>query len=393
MARGKGWRPWQRQASPWARRGPWARRDPWETGQETASDQAPAPDPAPDPIREAEDRPEPVEGIRIDRTDFTGAIRANRRKSLAICLGLTLFGVALGYLVGWWMAPPYVPEGAGLLAVLLSGGGAVGAAVMAVAGGLWSTLALTTGDRMALGIAGAREADPIADRRLHNVVEEMAIAAGLPKPRVMVIETDMPNAFAAGLRPEKGTIAVTRGLLNRLSRDELQAVVAHETGHLANGDSRYMVVVSVMVGLIVIVAAMARNMAYFGGGSRRGSDRNGGNALALVALLLMVVAILAPFAAQAMQFALSRQREYLADATAVKLTRNPKAMIGALMRLDEAAAATGRDAPTSARALEALWIVNPLDGPGESGRRRRRAGLFSTHPSIDDRIARIRAMG
>merc|ERR1711965_1201599 len=100
----------------------------------------------------------------------------------------------------------------------------------------------------------------------------------------------MPNAFAAGLRPEKGTIAVTRGLLNRLSRDELQAVVAHETGHLANGDSRYMVVVSVMVGLIVIVAAMARNMAYFGGGSRRGSDRNGGNALALVALLLMVVA-------------------------------------------------------------------------------------------------------
>ena len=385
MARGNGWRPWQRQASPWAR------RDPWDRGQETVSDQADQ-DPAPDPIREAEDRPEPVEGIRIDRTDFAGAIRANRRKSLAICLGLTLFGVALGYLVGWWVAPPYAPEGTATLALLLSGGGAVGAAVMAVAGGLWSTLALTTGDRMALGIAGAREADPIADRRLHNVVEEMAIAAGLPKPRVMVIETDMPNAFAAGLRPEKGTIAVTRGLLNRLSRDELQAVVAHETGHLANGDSRYMVVVSVMVGLIVIVAAMARNMAYFGGGSRRGSDRNGGNALALVALLLMVVAILAPFAAQAMQFALSRQREYLADATAVKLTRNPKAMIGALMRLDEAAA-TGRDAPTSARALEALWIVNPLDGPGESGRRRRRAGLFSTHPSIDDRIARIRAMG
>ena len=125
MARGNGWRPWQRQASPWAR------RDPWDRGQETVSDQADQ-DPAPDPIREAEDRPEPVEGIRIDRTDFAGAIRANRRKSLAICLGLTLFGVALGYLVGWWVAPPYAPEGTATLALLLSGGGAVGAAVMVV---------------------------------------------------------------------------------------------------------------------------------------------------------------------------------------------------------------------------------------------------------------------
>ncbi|MEN2978765.1 M48 family metallopeptidase [Tistrella bauzanensis] len=357
---------------------------------------------------QADDLPQPVEGPRIDRTDFASAIRANRRRSLMICAGLTLLGVVLGYLVGFVILPPEDVAAAGGAQVggpgdyawLLTGGGAVGAAAMAAAGGLWSVLALTRGDRMALSIAGARDADPVAHRRLHNVVEEMALAAGLPKPRVMVIDTDMPNAFAAGLRPERGTIAVTRGLMERLSRDQLQAVVAHEMGHLANGDSRYMVVVSVVVGLIVIVASIARNMARFGalsGGSRRGrgGDRGGGGgnaALVVIALVLMLVAFLAPLAAQMMKFALSRQREYLADATAVKLTRNPQAMIGALDQLDRAAAETSRAAPVSARALEALWIVNPLDGPGESGRRRRPAGLFSTHPAIEDRIDRIRAM-
>jgi heat shock protein HtpX len=248
----------------------------------------------------------------------------------------------------------------------------------------WSLVSLAFGDRMVLAMANAKQIDQSQAPQLYNVVEEMAIAAGVPMPKVMVLETDALNAFATGSRVGNGTIAVTRGLLSTLSRDELQGVVAHEMAHLANLDTRYMVVVGVTVGLIALICdALLRSLAW--GRSNRGSssDKKGGGAAILIVLLL-VVAILAPIAAKFVQMAVSRQREYLADATSVQFTRNPNGLISALGKLADKA----EPFPGVSRATQHLFIVNPVqtftaDTPA----------LLATHPDIADRIARLRNLG
>ncbi|GAB4185708.1 MAG: hypothetical protein OHK0024_25950 [Thalassobaculales bacterium] len=300
---------------------------------------------------------------RVDRKDFHAAIAANRRRSFWLLGGLAGIAALLGGLAAEALAPGAWPLGAG---------------AMLAASGLASLWALWRGDRMALGAAGARPIDRQEAPVLHNVVEEMAIAAGLPMPAVAVVETAVPNAFAAGLSPERATIAVTRGLLERLSRDELQAVVAHETAHVLNGDMRQATIAAATAGLIALVAEgvlrMMRGASLAGGGRRRG----GGTAVLMV--VLVVAAILAPLAARLVQMAVSRQREYLADATAVKLTRNPQGLIGALEKLS-AAVETGDPLPGGS-AIKPLWMVAP---PGL-------IGLFATHPPMADRLARLRAM-
>jgi heat shock protein HtpX len=255
---------------------------------------------------------------------------------------------------------------------------------MAVVSVGWSMISLAFGDKMVLTMANAREIDKADAPQLYNVVEEMAIAAGVPMPRVMILETDALNAFATGNKVGHGTIVVTRGLLDTLSRDELQGVVAHEMAHLANLDTRYMVIVGVTVGLIALVCDMLlRTMAWGGSGRSSSSDKKGSGG-GLLIILLIVVAIFAPLAAKAVQMAVSRQREYLADATSVQFTRNPNGLISALGKLADKAAPF----PGVSRATQHLFIVNPVQTFTAKS-----SALLATHPDVADRIARLRNLG
>jgi heat shock protein HtpX len=312
-------------------------------------------------------------------TDFIAAQKVNRRNTLVLLVVLTALAALVGYVIGWLLeseASDAVP--------LWSKAGVAAAGLMAAVSVGWSALSLAFGDKMVLAMANAKQIDKADAPQLYNVVEEMAIAAGVPMPKVMVLETDALNAFATGSKPGKGTIAVTRGLLNSLSRDELQGVVAHEMSHLANLDTRYMVVVGVTVGLIALVCDMLlRSLAWGRGNRSSSSDKKGGGAAILI-ILLIVVAILAPIAAKFVQMAVSRQREYLADATSVRFTRNPNGLISALGKLAEKA----EPFPGVSRATQHLFIVNPVQTFTAKS-----SALLATHPDIADRIARLRNLG
>lgn len=342
-------------------------------------------------------------GGALRRTDFQAAIRANRRNTTLLCVGLILLGVVLGYVFGWAaetlridlatdpdLAGSRWPGGAdnALDSLLIPTDWGVGAALfMALFGTIWTFVALTWGDRIVLAMAGAhavtREEEPL----LYNVVEEVAIAAGMPAPRIHVVETRALNAFATGLRPERAAIGVTRGLLEKLSRDELQGVVAHEMGHIVNDDMVYATAVGVIAGLIVLVSdAALRLMRGFlrgGAGSRR-SGKGSGAAVLIAAVVLAVLAVIAPIAARLVQMAISRQREYLADATSVKLTRNPKGLIGALEKIG----ASDEPYIGANRALQHLYIENPIEHFDADS-----WALFATHPAISQRIERLRNLG
>jgi heat shock protein HtpX len=313
-------------------------------------------------------------------TDFVAAQRVNRRNTLLLLIVLTALAALVGYVIGWLL------EGEASDAVpLWSRLGLFGAALMAVVSVGWSMISLAFGDKMVLTMADAREIDKADAPQLYNVVEEMAIAAGVPMPRVMILETDALNAFATGNKVGHGTIVVTRGLLDTLSRDELQGVVAHEMSHLANLDTRYMVIVGVTVGLIALVCDMLlRTMAWGGSGRSSSSSDKKGSGGGLLIILLIVVAIFAPLAAKAVQMAVSRQREYLADATSVQFTRNPNGLISALGKLADKAAPF----PGVSRATQHLFIVNPVQTFTAKS-----SALLATHPDIADRIARLRNLG
>jgi heat shock protein HtpX len=312
-------------------------------------------------------------------TDFVSAQKVNRRNTLVLLAALTALAALVGYVIGWLLeseASSAVPA--------FSQAGVAAAGLMAAVSVGWSGLSLAFGDKMVLAMANAKEIDKADAPQLYNVVEEMAIAAGVPMPKVMVLETDALNAFATGNKPGNGTIAVTRGLVNSLSRDELQGVVAHEMSHLANLDTRYMVVVGVTVGLIALVCDMLlRSLAWGRGNRSSSSDKKGGGAAILI-ILLIVVAILAPIAAKFVQMAVSRQREYLADATSVQFTRNPSGLISALGKLAEKA----EPFPGVSRATQHLFIVNPVQTFTAKS-----SALLATHPDIADRIARLRNLG
>jgi len=325
-------------------------------------------------------------------TDFFAAIRANRRRTTFLCLGLILIGGMLGYVIGVAaevLTSDYPDAALQASLRMQSMGGLLGGGFMLVFGTLWTLVALFFGDKIVLGLAGAKPVTKDEEQRLHNVVEEMAISAGLPKPRVYVIETPALNAFATGLTPKKAAIGVTRGLLEALSRDELQGVVGHEMGHIANDDIVYMTAVGVIVGMVVLISDIGlRSMRFmsFGRRSRSSSSSNkGGGAAALVILaVLLVFLILAPIAAKLLQMAISREREYLADATAVKFTRNPLGLIGALQKI-EASPERFKGAP---KAIQHLFIANPFRKFGEKA-----AAMFATHPAVSLRIERLRDLG
>jgi heat shock protein HtpX len=313
-------------------------------------------------------------------TDFVAAQKINRRNTLVLLVALTGVAALTGYVAGWALegeVSDSIP--------LWSRVGVVLAALLAVVSVVWSLISLAFGDRLVLAMANARPITKADAPQLYNVVEEMAVAAGQPMPRVMILETDALNAFATGNRVGNGTIAVTRGLLDTLNRDELQGVVAHEMSHLANLDTRYMVVVGVTVGLIALVCDMLlRTMAWGSSGRSSSSSDKKSSGGGLLIILLIVVAVVAPLAAKAVQMAVSRQREYLADATSVQFTRNPNGLISALGKLADKAAPF----PGVSRATQHLFIVNPLRTFTKKS-----SALLATHPDTADRIARLRNLG
>jgi heat shock protein HtpX len=319
----------------------------------------------------------------LRRTDFMAAARANQARTRELLLVLTTVGTTLGYLVGWTLQASYgagPPEGDPVW--FFSGWGRNAALIMLAVSVLWTLVAFRIGDRIVMRMTGAHEADASEERQLYNVVEEMALAAGLPTPRVFIIETAAMNAFATGMQPSRAAIAVTRGLLEQLSREELQGVIGHEMGHIANWDIRYATAVSIMVGLIALVSDGVLRSMYYGGagyGHRRNSNRDRGGP-AILMIVMVVFAILAPLVAKLVQMAVSRQREFLADATSVRLTRDPHGLISALEKL----ARQAEPFKGANRATQHLFIVNPFRNFSDTA-----SALLSTHPPIERRIWRL----
>jgi len=252
--------------------------------------------------------------------------------------------------------------------------------VAAVVAAVSATSSYLYGDRVVLAVSGAREVSHDEQPFLHNTVEGLAIAAGIPKPRVYLIADSAPNAFATGRNPQHASVAVTTGLLEKLDRLELEGVLAHEMAHIQHMDIRLSTLVVVLVGMVALVSDWFwRSMRW--GGRRR--SRDGGGAGALLALIAIVLAIFAPLAAQLIRFAVSRRRELLADAGGAMLTRYPAGLAGALAKLD-----ADRDPLEVAnKATAHLYIVNPLKEWGGSIN-----ALFNTHPPIEERIRRLREM-
>ena len=235
-----------------------------------------------------------------------------------------------------------------------------------------------------LSASNAKEVTPDVHPQLFNVVEEMSIAAGMRKiPKVYIINTDAPNAFAAGMNPENAVVAVTAGLLARLNRDELQGVIAHEMSHVINRDIRFMTLAGVMLGAIVIISEIfLRSLFLTGGRSRSSSGGNGGGQI-IIMILALVLAILAPIMARLLYFAISRKREYLADASAVKLTRYPEGLASALEKISSSTA----EMPMANKVTAPMYICNPLKQKGM-----KMSDLTSTHPPISERIRILRAI-
>ena len=314
-------------------------------------------------------------------TDFFAAQRANQRATLILLAALTLIAAGLGYLVGWtWQANSGSYDGSGGA----SSWGVTAAVLMAVISLGWSWISLLWGDRMVLAMTGGNEVSKDQEPQLHNIVEELSIAAGRKPPKVYVVETDALNAFATGTSSERATIGVTRGLLRTLNREELQGVIAHEMGHIANLDTRYMTIVGVTVGLIALVSDLILRGTRWGIGGRRNSDSKGGGLALVLMIVLLVVALLAPLAANLVRMAVSRQREYLADATSVRFTRNPAGLISALQKIDTGA----NNFPGVSKATEHLFIINPVHKMTEMT-----SALMATHPDTSARIERLRHLG
>lgn len=298
-------------------------------------------------------------------------IRANKRRSFLLLAGLALVILAVVAALDLYLGggPIWLAAGVGL-----------------ALGGGW--LSYRSSDRIALAASRARPADPERYRSLHNIVEALAIGAGIPKPDVYVVDDPAPNAFATGRNPDHAAVAVTTGLLERMDRRELEAVLAHELAHIRNYDILVGTIAVTAVGGVVLLADLALRWLWWGGGRSRSSGRRaGGNPL--VPLLALVVLILAPVVARLLRFAVSRRRESLADASAVEITRNPVPLISALEKLREDTTVVR----SSTKATEHLWFEQPLDVRGDvQGHQSRLNRLFDTHPPLEERIAALRRL-
>lgn len=304
---------------------------------------------------------------------FYQQISHNRRESVLLVFVVAAILAALGFAIGF--------------AITGNSSGGIAAVVIAlIIAGLLSAGSYYAGDTLVLATSGAKEITEEQAPQLMDVVRELAIAANIPMPRVYVIDDTAPNAFATGRDPQHASVAITSGLLQKLDREELQGVIGHELSHVRNLDIRFTLLVGVLVGSIALLADFFLRFTFWGGvgGSRRGRDSEGGGGLQVVFFIVAIVlAILAPIFAGLVQLAVSRQREYLADASSVELTRNPYGLERALAKI----AADQEPLEVANRATQHLYIVNPIKKLGEHSQ-----GLFSTHPPVLDRINRLRQL-
>ncbi|MEO8232458.1 MAG: M48 family metallopeptidase [Ignavibacteriota bacterium] len=299
-------------------------------------------------------------------------IAANKRKSIYIFIGMGLLLILIGFVFGSF----YSPDNGGFIGIFLA----------VFLWGILSMISYFAGSKILLAVSGAKEVTQEVHPQLFNVVEEMRIAANLPnQPKIYIISDAAPNAFATGIKPDNTAIAVTAGLLGSLNRDELQGVVAHEMSHILNRDVLLMTFAGMMLGAITLMSEVFTRSLWFGGGSRyksKSSDK-GGQAQLIIMIVAIALAILGPIMAQLMYFAISRRREYLADASAVRLTRYPDGLASALEKISS----TNLDLKTANKVTAPMYIINPLKKKGMQI-----SNLSSTHPPITERINILRSM-
>ncbi len=298
-------------------------------------------------------------------------IASNKRRTWLLIGGAFVLLAAIGWALGVFIDDP----AAGLAIALLV------ALVMSIG-------SYRYGDRVVLASARAKEVSAQEQPRLHNIVEGLSIAAGIPKPRVYIVPEQAPNAFATGRDPEHSSIAVTQGLLDTMNRVELEGVIGHELSHVVDRDILVGTVVATLAGAVILLSEFFTRAFWWGGfRGRRGNDRGGGGAEAIVFAIGLVLLILAPIFAQVIRFSVSRQREFLADAQGAMLTRYPPGLASALRKIG---AASGIPMRSANNATAHLWLNQPSRVQGEGMGTLEK--LFSTHPPIEERIRRLEEM-
>ncbi len=312
------------------------------------------------------------------KIDMFDAVASNKRKTWLLLILFSAFVFVVGYAAGFVLGNAYF--GLVIAGVLL---------------GIQLILLFTKGDQLILKMNNARELPRDDTNYIYNLVESVSLAAGMSKPpKVYIIEDDSLNAFATGRKPEKSAIALTRGLINKLDRDELEGVIAHEISHVVNYDILISTTAIMLVGVISLLAGFLRRRLFWtsmGRGRRRSSKSGSNNSQAIMMIVSIVVIILAPLFAQILNFAISRKREYLADANGAILTRNPKGLAGALRKISGDTAVFR----SANEATENLYIAKPLKKDRDLSRRDRKSltgNWFSTHPPIADRIKKLESM-
>jgi len=296
---------------------------------------------------------------------------ANKLKSLIIVVGFFLFVSVAVYVMAsaFSIYAGYDAGGVGIFGMAM------------IISGLTSFISYYYSDRIVLGISGAREADRNRDFDFYTATENLSIAAGLPKPKLYVIEDSAMNAFATGRNPEHAVVAATRGLLEKLNRTELEGVIAHELSHIKNYDIRLMSIVAVMVGSVALLADMFFRMRFFGSEKRQSE---GGNVMIVLGILF---AILSPIIATLIKLAISRRREFFADASAVKITRQPAGLISALSKI----ASDHEPLEVANKATAHMYIENPFKDKAKQGVSWF-SSLFNTHPPVEERIKQLQTM-
>ena len=297
-------------------------------------------------------------------------VRSNKRRSALLVAGFVLVAVAIGFVVG-----------------LVAGFGVWGIVIALVVSGALAFASYWKSDAVALAVSRAKPADPEVYKRLHNLVEGLCIAGGLPKPGVYVVDDPAPNAFATGRNPQHAAIAVTTGLLEKMNRVELEGVLAHELSHIKNYDILVSTLAVTLVGAVALISDITIRAMWWNGGrvSREGDRQDGFNPLVLIGFVLLIVG---PIIARVMQATISRRRETLADVSACQLTRYPPGLISALEKLRDDTTVTHSASTATAH----LWIEQPMSGVGDEGRLGSFHKLFDTHPPLDERISLLREL-
>lgn len=294
-------------------------------------------------------------------------ISSNKRRTVVLILVFFLILSAIGAAVGYlWLDSLEF-----------------GVVIALIIGGIYASSMIFQSTNVVMSMNNAREVSEEEAPELYHIVEDMAMVAQIPMPRVFIVEDDSLNAFATGSSPENAAVAATTGLLAVMNREELEGVIGHEVSHIRNYDIRISTIAVALASAVTLIASIGSRMMWFGGNSRRQSNNRDEGGLGILMLLFSILSlILAPLAATLVQLAISRQREYLADASSVELTRNPEGMIKALQKLEQS---SPMHHPVD-EASAALYINDPIK------KEERTTSLFNTHPSISDRIERLRQM-